>query len=333
VRHAVLWLDTQLEGRDTKIDGEPIGMLPGACSTPDPPAAIVDHPCGPLDLAWYMLAEAEISARCNVGIAASLRAKLRDGPIQFLEVTIRKRLISTDIKWSDAAGFGAHLNGYLAGLDLLRMQGASARTDFDIMNPPRGEVLPLAAPYDVSSQMIARDAILAFELTAYLEARADPAAELRAALEATLGADFPGRAAFENRGDDPANPLDSAVLTALATLRSAAHVEPRALWEMGLRLFERARQSGFKGNLVPLVARWMRARWRAVIENESFRLTRPMVAVPALESLLATQQNDEAFVASFLRESADAVGSPLSVEYMKVLRDLSGREPQAATDA
>jgi hypothetical protein len=333
VRHAVLWLDTQLEGRDTKINGEPIGMLPGACSTPDPPAAIVDRPCGPLDLAWYMLAGAEISARCDVGIAASFRAKLRNGPIQFFEVSIRKRLITTDIRSTNAVAFAAHLNGYLAGVDLLGGQGAAARANFDIMNPPRGEVPPLAVPYSDSSEMIAREAIIAFELTAYLEARADQVVELRTALEATLGADFPGRSAFENRGDDPANPLDSVVLTALATRRSGAHIEPRALWEIGLRLFERARQSGFKGNLVPLVARWMRARSRAVIDNESFRLIRPMVAVPALESRLATQQNDEAFVASFLLESADAVGSPLSVEYMKLLRDLSGREPQTASDA
>lgn len=329
VRHAVLWLDTQIEGRETKIDGKPIEMVAGACSNPEPPDSIVDLPCGPLDLAWYMLAEAEISAECNVGVEASLRTKLQDGPILFMEVSVHNRHLNTDVARSDAHAFAAHLGGYLAALALIRAQGKAARDNFDIMAPPRGEIPPLAAPYNENTELEARDAILAFELTAHFNGYPDPENDLHAALIATLGSDFPGKTAFERRGDDPDHPLESTVRRAVAVLRAGGHVEPRGLWEMALRLFERVRQSGFKSSLVPMVARWIRARWRTVIDEESFRLSHPMINVPPLEALLATAENDDAFVAAFLLAAADAVGSPLSVDYMKLLRELAKRAPRA----
>jgi hypothetical protein len=75
-RHAVLWLETQIEGRETIIGNQPIQMPPGTGSNPDPLAAIKELPLGPLDLAWYMLAQAEIASGEDLGIARSLHERL-----------------------------------------------------------------------------------------------------------------------------------------------------------------------------------------------------------------------------------------------------------------
>jgi hypothetical protein len=40
IRHTVLWMESKIEKEKKLIDGEPIGMSPGTCSNPEPPASI-----------------------------------------------------------------------------------------------------------------------------------------------------------------------------------------------------------------------------------------------------------------------------------------------------
>src|SRR5258705_11170729 len=101
-------MESKIDKRETLIDGKPIEMLPGTCSNPSPPASIVELPLGPLDLAWYMLAEAEISSGRDVGIVKSLRSQLKDGPLLFMEVTLRKSRITMDVLNRITPGFSAH---------------------------------------------------------------------------------------------------------------------------------------------------------------------------------------------------------------------------------
>jgi hypothetical protein len=105
VRHTVLWMESKIDEEERLIDGKPIGILPGTCRNLEPPASIKELPLGPLDLAWYMLAEAEISSERDVGIVKSLRSKMKDGPILFMEVMLRNRWITMDVLNSDSAGF------------------------------------------------------------------------------------------------------------------------------------------------------------------------------------------------------------------------------------
>ena len=130
VRHTVLWMDSQLDERDTLIDGKPILMLPGTCSNPDPPASIAELPLGPLDMAWYMLAEAEVSSGYDVNIANLLRKRLSDGPIIFLEVSLRTRRIFVAIKEGDSGSFSSHLAEYLAAIEYMRSEGKKLRESF-----------------------------------------------------------------------------------------------------------------------------------------------------------------------------------------------------------
>jgi hypothetical protein len=322
-RHTVLWLDTQTDGRVALIDGKPIAMLPGSCSNPEPPASIIELPCGPLDLAWYMLAEAEISSGRQVGIMASLRSKLQHGPILFMEITSRNRILAHDVRNSDIDGFVIHLEGYLAGLAVVQAEGPAWQETFDIMAPPRGEIPALSKPVSANSEAQAAEAIVSFELAAFLMGRPDPAVELQTRLRAVLGNSFPGHTAFETRDDNPNDSLDLIVLHAMKQLRTGEYLEPRSCWEIGLRFFERTRQSGFKAILVPLVSAWMRKHWERIIEQESFRLSRPITSVPDIRRLLDAPANDEPHVASLVLAMAEAVGSPLASAYVDVLRGIA----------
>jgi hypothetical protein len=51
-----------------------------------------------------------------------------------------------------------------------------------------------------------------------------------------------------------------------------------------------------------------------------------MQTVPAIETSLAGGKKGEAFIASLLLTSAEAVGSPLAAEYETLLKELSGRD-------
>ena len=100
-------------------------------------------------------------------------------------------------------------------------------------------------------------------------------------------------------------------------------MEPRNLWEVGLRLFEKARQSRFRNALVPLLAAWLVEQWSRIIANELFRLTRPMQTVPPIEASLAGGKISEARIASLLLTTAEAVGSRLAAEYEELLKEIS----------
>jgi hypothetical protein len=327
VRHTVLWMETTIDRRETLIDGRPIVMLPGTCSNPEPPSAITALPLGPLDLAWYMLAEAEISSGRDVGIFRSLRQNLKDGPILFMEVALRNRWITVDVANSDGSRLAADMSDYLAALAYLRSRDAAERAAFDVMSPPRGEVRPLSSSElsEAPSEAAAVDAILAFALVSLFRGRVDALLGLEANLVAQFGNQVPGGAVFQKwRGAASSlGPLDDVVARAIASIRSGAHIEPRALWEIGLRLFEKLRQSNFRGLLVPLVAAWLRGEWQRIIAEEGFRLSRPRQTVPGVEADLASGKNDEAFIASLLLSAAEAVGSPLGAAYESLLRDVA----------
>jgi hypothetical protein len=113
------------------------------------------------------------------------------------------------------------------------------------------------------------------------------------------------------------------VIEGIDQLRSGEFLTPREVWEIGLRFFEKIRQSQFRSALAPLLRDWLREQWKDIIANGSFRLSRPMQTVPAIEESLALDSKDEAFVASLLLTAAEAVGSPLAAAYEKQLREIA----------
>jgi hypothetical protein len=327
VRHTVLWMGAKTSKHETLIDGKPIEMLPGSCSNPEPPASITELPLGPLDLAWYMLAEVEISSGVDAGVDQSLRSRLQQGPILFMEVTNGHRRITRDVLKVDSDRFASDLPAYLAGMEYLRSQGKEMRESFDIMSPPRGDIPALSSAQLADDNIVgvAADAVIAFGLAAVFRGVADPTVNLLASLTRTFGNQFPGKAVVEKwRGvEAPLQPLDKTVTELVTLMRSGAHLEPRKVWEIGLRIFEKIRQSNFRKVLLPLLDNWLRGQWRRIIDQECFRMSRPIVTVPAIEASLAQEVNNEAFIASLLLSTAEGVGAPLAGAYDKLLKEIS----------
>jgi hypothetical protein len=171
----------------------------------------------------------------------------------------------------------------------------------------------------------AEDAVVAFGMVAALRGVADPAVELQKSFAEAIDESFPGKRIVDKwcGVDVPLEPLDKTVTEAIRSMRSGKHLEPRKLWEVGLRLFEKARQSNFRKTLVPLLANWLSEEWKRIVASETFRLTRPMRTVSAIEATLAGNRKGEALIASLLLTGAEAVGSPLAAEYEKLLKEIS----------
>jgi len=324
-RHAVLWVERELEDHRPRVDNEPEPLPPGACSNPEPLAAIRDTPLGPMDLAWYILAHAEIQLGENLGIVASFRNRLKNGPVSFFEVTLRTGWMQQAIRRSDIDLFALRLGGWLDAGAYLREHGAALRQTFNVLDPARGEIPPLTAAQRVSSDMqtYAVDAILAFLMVSALSGRENITARLKERLSQEYGENFPGASIFEFLldGNTPERNLEQVTAALVKRIRSDDHLVPVSIWEIGLRLFERARQSNFRYIIEPTLAQWMRAQWLRIISTERFRLNRPLINVPNIEAVLNGRIEQEQFIASLILAATDAVGMSLAPEYRQLLRD------------
>ena len=318
-RHAVLWLKAQVDDRVPLVDGEPIVMLPGACSNPEPLDAIRELPLGHLDVAFYMMAEIEIIVGEDAAIARELTRMLEDGPIPAMELMLRKAWIDAAIKRLDTPLFANRLVGWLEAKELLRRRHSEHRLTFDVMSPPRGNIPKLSSLelQAENSQVAALDTIISFCINAVLCNKAALIESLEAKLIDEIGKGFPGSAIFALWREDTVslNPLDNVAARAVGLLRDDPQIDPANVWGIGLRLFEKIDQSEFKEELTPVLAGWLRVRWNSIIANERFYLTNPMTTVPSVEAVLDTEHDDRSFVAALLLAAADAVGARLSSTY------------------
>lgn len=328
IRHAVLWANSRFEEQQISVDGNPIAMLPGTCSNPEPLEAIREQPLVPIDFAWYLLAEAEIDANVDAGICTSLRSQLVNGPIQSSEITLRRHYIIRDVREIDARRFAEHLVPFIEAMSFIKLEGEALKKNWDVLNPTRGEIPTLAATGTDITQIepISTDAVLAFCTSAVLLGKPAAIDVLEEALVTKLGKKFPSSYVFAYcRGGDPSTPadLDQTVARAIGLLRTSSHIEPRNTWFIGLRFYEKAGQSNFKNILVPRIAAWLRDEWTRIIKQESFRLANPIQIVPAIEETLAHIGNDEAFLARLLLQASDAVNGNLAAEYRSHLASIA----------
>jgi hypothetical protein len=243
-----------------------------------------------------------------------------------MEITKGSRRLTRDVITTDSTNFAADFAAYLAGLEYFRSQGTAMRESYDVMAPARGDVPGLSAAQFSDPHVVgaAADAVIAFELAAALKGEADPTTDLRVKLTSTFGVDFPGKAVLDKwQGvESQLDPLDATVVELTALLRSETHLEPRKIWDVGLRAFEKIRQSNFRRALVPILGTWLRGQWRRIVDNEGFRLSRPMLTVPGIEASLAQEADTDAFIASLLLATAEAVGSSLVGSYEQQLKGI-----------
>lgn len=327
IRHTVLWTQSRLTGRDVQIGGRPIAVEAGTCSNPDPLSAIRELPLGHIDIAWYMLAEVEVAASLDVGIAAALDGRLAQGPIPVMEVNLRTQTIQTDIARLDTDGFSTHFTKYVESMVYLSKEATRPRVPFDPVAPARGQIPKLVkkGPFDPTTERMAKDAILAYGICSALADRPEAMTELETALESRFAGPFPGKSVFDHWNEKGAlSPeLDQTVVTIINALLQNEHVEPYVFWMAGLRFFEWINQSNFKPFLTPRLAAWLRAGWKRILTAEAFRLSSPRRTVPPIEEVLTIPADDSSFIAKLILASAEAVEAPLIPAYRASLKALA----------
>lgn len=327
IRHTVLWLQSQIEGRLVKIDEEPLEMLPGTCSNPEPTPAIRELPLGHIDLAWYMLAQAEVAAGLNVEITAQLPDRLTDGPIPAMEFFLLTQRIKRDIDNLDISQFSIHLWPFIEAVAHIAKQGDRLQWLSDPIMPERGQIASLEkiAPFDPVVKQAAIDAILAFCMRAAMGKRLDPMLALEAALASEFADNIPGREVFESwktHQKGQLGPLDQTIIDVLKAIFQKEHIDPFAFWMAGLRLLEKINQTWFKQILTPSLSAWQRSGWKQITTTEAFRLKSPSLNIPVINEVLSNPLDDRRFIAKLLLVSSEAVGIKLGV-YHNILKDMA----------
>ncbi len=334
VRHTVLWAQSQIRGRSVQIAGEPILMQPGTCSNPEPLPAIKTHPLGPIDLAWYMLAESEMAAGVDLGILANLPSRLEEGPISMMEFGLRFNVLEKDIDDLAVKQFANHLMPFVEAGVYLSANRSRLRGSFDALSPERGEVpsLDRTPPFPPKVEQVAAEAILAFCAQAVAAGEPEKLSHLNDALEREFSGVFPGAAVFGDREGAVASlgDFEKVIVQILEIVRAGDHLEPDQFWGIGLRLFEWVERSNFKNVLLSRLAQWLRAKWKRIVADETFRLHQPHLTVPTVEEVLGCPENSRSFVASLLLATAPAVGVQLDSEYEDSLKRMT-RESESVT--
>ncbi len=327
IRHTVLWMHSRTKGSNVNFEGQPITMEAGTCSNRSPLPVIRDHPLAHIDITWYMLAEMEIASGLDLGIAASLENRLKEGSIPLMEVRLRMELIQADIEKLDAAGFAAHFTPYVEAFVHLKKEGERLKAGFDGLTSKREEIPPLDKnrPFDPVVEQVAKDAILAYGIRSTLGGQAESIAKLETALNRQITEPFPGRFVFHhrNRTPDPFNELDRIVLTIIKKLLRNEYMEPKDFWIAGARFFEWSNHSDFKRLLTTHLAAWQKCGWRQILKTESFQLSRPRQTVPQIEEILAGSTDDQTFVAKLLLATSEALGVSLSAAYRDALKTMA----------
>ena len=328
IRHTVLWIKSRIDGTDVEIEGEPIRVLPGACSNPSPSPAIREHPLGHIDISWYLLAEAETAAGLDLKITSTLEDRLAEGTIPAMEVSLRTRTIETDIDRFDAVRFAAHFKSYVQTDAYFLRNRNQLLTEFNPLTPQIRKMpeVDMNAPIDPEAEQSAKDAILAYSLNAVFTNHPEAVMELKTALESQFAGSFPGKLVFEEN-QASSDQLDQVVAKITGELFRSDHVVPEKFWLAGLRLLEWVNISRFKHILAPGLAAWQRSGWKQILTEESFRLHAPQITIPAIEEVLKIPTDDQSFVASLLLATSQAVGTRLDPKYRDTLKTMaSGTE-------
>lgn len=331
IRHTVLWMHSRVEKNAVMVSGQPIQLEPGTCSNPEPLPAIREHPLGPLDIGWYLLAEAETSAGVDAGIKECLDKRLPQGPIPHMEFRLRLRVIQRDIENLDVVGFSAHFMPYVESAAYSLSSAHRLMKEGSLIEPERGQVPPLDRnePFDSVVEGVAMGVMMACSICIAFEKRPEKLHQLEHLMHRQLSDSFPGKTLFDHWNGKP-NSLGEGmrvIATTIKTLLQQQHVKPYDFWLGGLYFFEWIDQSPFKDALIRRLATWLRCGWKHITAEQGFCLSLPRYNVPRIEAILAQPTNDRRFIAALLFASTDAMGINLEATHRNHLKAVAaGKE-------
>ena len=323
-RHVVLWAKAFITGKNVEIDGQPIAIYPGACSNPEPAGAIRQLPLGAIDLAWYLLAECEIGAGIDEGIARSLPDRLSDGPILMLEVMLSHDRMKRAVQTSDAESVVCNLPRFMSTHQYVLNNAHELREGFEPTAPARGSI-PEGDLTTAVAEGLACDAIVAFGLRALFSGNPSALLSLQRELQSQLGLAHPGRRLFAAAVPDPGLHLPYTVRRMVAAYADGDLRAAPDFWQFGFRCFEQLSRSSFGPLLFPLYAAWLRQGWERILCEQRFLIRQPMRTEPPIRNVLAQANNDRAFAAALLLATIDALAIRLAPVYTAELREAAER--------
>ena len=328
IRHAVLWLQAKVTGRDTRVGGEPIAMLPGACSNPEPVPAIEQQPLGHIDFAWYMLAEIELAAHLDVGVGEVVKQFGAQGHIPVSEHAFRIQVLGATILTQNPMGFRSSFFDYLASATFCEVNRDAIRRSVSILNPERMVIptLPESGPWDSVTEQWAQHAILAYAVRSLLVGGGDAIDRLRDGLRQEFGASHPGSSLFDqlDPADVDGNDGDGEVASVVRRCLISEQPSLDLVFLAGLRLANWIAASPFKSVLSPHLKSWLIAKWGRILRAQRFLLRSPATTTPPIMEVLGSELAGEAFAASLTLVADVAVGVRLSPELRQNLVRLAG---------
>jgi hypothetical protein len=288
LRHAALWLMRQTG--DEGVDVDVAELPPGACSNPEPKEAIRGLPLAPLDLAWYLLADAALDLGQD-DFFYGVHNRLAAGPILGLEVGRQQKLAKHLVTRADARAVVAALQPYGSGLAYLEAEQPALLAG-DLMNPTRG-TFPLYAldgSEPTPAKRGATDLLVSFGL---LRAIAGDGEALRKVRTGVAGDDWSSvRGVAKLMVGADGSPSVLAEFTAASigevALAGGSPVDPAVAFRATVRFLLWAGVSAFRNQLADPVGVWTSATWQAIIDQHRFRLRNPDQTADHIAAALAS---------------------------------------------
>lgn len=311
IRHAVLWLFDQLTGRIR--DFQDTSYAPGCASNPEPPEAIRLHPLGDIDLAFYLLADADEALNQPTGFYREYRNYLARGPILNYEAS---RNISEDnraIREHDVLNFVWRLRRH-AALDYFVATHPPGSEKEDLRDPIRGRIEPvdlvMAPPHLTKG---AEDYLITFVFAMIIagDRRAADAA-IEAALQASAISDLHPLLDRMNGASEtvPRSDREGAAST-IYLLRKEQAPDPLAFWWAGVWMLIHLRASNLRRCLADAVIDWIFKGWEQRALTQRFRLNAPHINIPPIEACLIQNDRTLTGVTRLVLAAAPAVGAQI----------------------
>jgi hypothetical protein len=310
VRHAVLWVFKELTGRLSDVDQD-VSYAPGCASNSEPLEAIRSHPLAALDLAFYLLAEADEALPEPTGFHLEFRNYLRDGPILSSEISWQIAQDNKAIRAHDAKGFATRVRTHAAMAGILASGGGRDLGE-NLRDPRRGSiplaVIDAAAPADV--YRAAEDFLLSFTIAAAVagDFAAVDAATMAGLAAPELAALHPLLVRMAGKATGISSDREGAAI-AVNCLREDLVARPDGFCWAGIWLLLHVRVSRLRDGVAdPLVA-WLFDGWSHLVHAARFRLTMPAINAPAVEAVLSRPDRTLAAAARLLLAAAPAVST------------------------
>ncbi|MBR9971298.1 hypothetical protein [Magnetospirillum sulfuroxidans] len=326
VRHAVLWLLHEITGRLSQTDMD-IQYAPGCASNPDPVEAIRSHPVAALDMAFYLLADADEALTQPTGFYREFRNYLADGPILSLELSRAIAEARKAISTQDTTDFVSRLRRHAAMAAFVSVDGAKELVG-DLHNPRRGTIPLAGIDADAGTDVLrgGADFLLSFAIAAAINGNFEAVDTIvEVGLKAPeLVALHPLFERMAGRTLEFATEREAAAL-AVNALRQDIVALPAAFLWCGIWMLLHVRASQLSDRVADPLISWIFDGWGHLAHQARFRLTVPVINVPPIEAVLPHPDRTLGAAARLLLAAAPAASVSMPSNVRASLYDLAAR--------